>query len=148
VSRPVAWQEINRPAFRRLLLRGLCAGTVLTVANGWIGVERAVAASTSDPWGAWQALRDAVAYPDPRVRAIAYGVLAPNVQNLQPWLIRLVGDDALLVFAGPPAGQRPPGPAAHGVFRHLYRTAAGWGECEWVSPGNHPLPGRRAGSRS
>jgi hypothetical protein len=28
-----------------------------------------------------------------------YGVLAPNVQNLQPWLIRLVGDSALLVFA-------------------------------------------------
>lgn len=84
---------------RRLVLRGLCVGTVLIAANGWIGVERAAAASTSDPWASWQALPDAATYPDPRIRAIGYAILAPNAQNLQPWLVRLVGDDALLVFA-------------------------------------------------
>ena len=35
--------------------------------------------------------------PDPRVRALAYAILAPNAFNLQPWLVELPGDDMLIV---------------------------------------------------
>lgn len=38
------------------------------------------------------------AYGDPRRRALAYAVLAPNPHNRQPWLIELRGADEVLVF--------------------------------------------------
>ena len=44
----------------------------------------------------WSAATEATS-PDPRVRAMAYAILAPNVYNLQPWLAELEGDDRLIV---------------------------------------------------
>lgn len=46
------------------------------------------------PWD--EALRGA--YGDPRLRALAYAVLAPNPHNRQPWLIELRGTDRILLF--------------------------------------------------
>ncbi|WP_165793580.1 Acg family FMN-binding oxidoreductase [Hyphococcus luteus] len=37
-------------------------------------------------------------YDDPRLDALSYAVLAPSPHNLQPWLIRLDGDDGLTLF--------------------------------------------------
>jgi hypothetical protein len=34
-------------------------------------------------------------YDDIRKRALSYALLAPNPHNLQPWLVKLVGDDSL-----------------------------------------------------
>jgi len=34
---------------------------------------------------------------DPRVRALAWAILAPNPHNLQPWLMELVGTDEVVV---------------------------------------------------
>lgn len=45
------------------------------------------------PWGA----APANAHPDPRVRALAYAILAPSPHNRQPWTVELVGDDAMVV---------------------------------------------------
>ncbi|WP_395697770.1 hypothetical protein [Methylocella sp.] len=86
------------PLSRRNILRGLGAGMVLSVGGGWVTAGQAQAQSPANPWGGWQALPDATAHPDPRVRAVAYGILCPNAQNLQPWRIRLVGDDTMLLY--------------------------------------------------
>ena len=51
--------------------------------------ERALA-----PWDA--AHRGA--YGDPRLRALAYAVLAPNPHNRQPWIAELRGDSELMLF--------------------------------------------------
>lgn len=37
-------------------------------------------------------------FGDPRLDALSYAILAPNPHNLQPWLVRLDGDDALTLF--------------------------------------------------
>lgn len=34
-------------------------------------------------------------YADPRLRALSYGILAPNPHNRQPWVAELIGDTAL-----------------------------------------------------
>ena len=44
----------------------------------------------------WSAATEA-ASPDPRIRAMGYAILAPNVYNLQPWLAELSGDDILIL---------------------------------------------------
>ncbi len=38
------------------------------------------------------------AYADPRLRAFAYAVLAPNPHNRQPWIVELRGESEVLVF--------------------------------------------------
>ena len=45
------------------------------------------------PWSAAIEARSA----DPRMRAMAYAILAPNAFNLQPWLVELAGDDLLIL---------------------------------------------------
>ncbi|SOT45952.1 hypothetical protein [Burkholderia cenocepacia] len=115
---------------RRSILRGLASGTVLLLTNSFIRVCKAGEATMLDPFGAWQALPDAARYPDPRVRAVAYGVLAPNVQNLQPWFVQLVSEHKALVFADlsrrlpvsdPPDRQLT---VSFGTFTELMRVGA------------------------
>ncbi len=48
---------------------------------------------TQRPWSAAPEARS----KDPRIRALAYAILAPNAFNLQPWLVELPGDDMLIV---------------------------------------------------
>ncbi|MGX1349538.1 hypothetical protein AB7M49_003114 [Bradyrhizobium elkanii] len=86
-------------ATRRTILQGVTVAAALGVSGSWVRVVSASANGDGGPWAGWETLPDAIHYPDPRVRAIAYGILAPNVQNLQPWLMHLIGDDSLLVFA-------------------------------------------------
>jgi hypothetical protein len=45
------------------------------------------------PWSAATEAKSA----DPRIRAMAYAILAPNAFNLQPWLAELPGDDMLVL---------------------------------------------------
>jgi hypothetical protein len=44
----------------------------------------------------WSAAPEAMS-ADPRIRAMAYAILAPNCYNLQPWLAELPGDDLLIL---------------------------------------------------
>lgn len=37
-------------------------------------------------------------FGDPRLDALSWAVLAPNPHNRQPWLVRLEGEDALVIF--------------------------------------------------
>jgi hypothetical protein len=46
------------------------------------------------PW----AIAQSNAYDDPRLRALAWAVLAPNPHNMQPWLIDLVGEDRIDLY--------------------------------------------------
>lgn len=66
------------------------------VASVFSRVDRAEAHSvdfTQRPWSAAPEAHSA----DPRIRAFAYAILAPNAFNLQPWLVELSGDDMLVV---------------------------------------------------
>jgi len=76
---------------RRTLLLATAAGTLLSLEGGWLRPARA---NPLAPWGA----APAAASPDPRLRALAWAVLAPNPHNRQPWLLRLEGDGALTLF--------------------------------------------------
>ena len=40
-------------------------------------------------------------HADPRIAAMAWAVLAPSAHNRQPWALRLVGEDAALLFCDP-----------------------------------------------
>jgi len=50
-----------------------------------------------DPVAAWR--NPGVGEADPRRFALAHAILAPNPHNRQPWLVNLVGDDTLVLFA-------------------------------------------------
>ena len=75
---------------RRTLLATHVAGLWLSLADGWIRPVRAEPAGPLAPWNV--APRD-----DPRLAALAWAVLAPNPHNRQPWLLRLVGTDTILL---------------------------------------------------
>lgn len=77
---------------RRTLLATQAAGLWLSLADGW---ARPVRAEPRDPLAPWNVAPQA----DPRLAALAWAVLAPNPHNRQPWLIRLVGADTLLLHA-------------------------------------------------
>jgi hypothetical protein len=46
-----------------------------------------------EPWS-----KAGTSFGDARLDALSYAILAPNPHNMQPWRIRLDGDDALTVF--------------------------------------------------
>lgn len=72
---------------RRQILRA--AGTAaLALAPLGTGHGQAVRAASPDPTAPW-ASAPAAAHSDPRVRALAWAVLAPNPHNRQPWLAEL-----------------------------------------------------------
>ncbi len=76
------------PASRRLLLSAGLAGLALSrTARGQ--VVTSPDPSAPDPSTPWAAAPAAAAHPDPRVRALAWAVLAPNPHNRQPWIAEL-----------------------------------------------------------
>jgi len=81
---------------RRTVLIG---GGALAVTAG-AGVAAGVFALTRTPSRAlqpWEAA-EAARYEDPRLRALAYAILAPNPHNRQPWLVELAGTDTMVVY--------------------------------------------------
>lgn len=81
------------PATRRLFLRA--AGAAGLLASPLAGGLRIAAADPAAPWAAAPA---AAAHPDPRIRALAWAVLAPNPHNRQPWIAELpAGSDLILL---------------------------------------------------
>jgi hypothetical protein len=66
-------------------------GIILTQQNGLWRSARA------EPLGPWRAAHASTA-TDPRLRAAAWAVLAPNPHNRQPWLMRLDGADTVTLF--------------------------------------------------
>jgi hypothetical protein len=79
---------------RRLLLAGPAGAALALTATG--SATRLAASPGPDPLAPWQAA-PAAAHPDPRVRAVAWGVLAPNAHNRQPWIVELVDETEALV---------------------------------------------------
>ena len=75
---------------RRHLLTA-ATGIILTQQNGLWRSARA------EPLGPWRAAPASTA-TDPRLRAAAWAVLAPNPHNRQPWLMRLDGTDTMTLF--------------------------------------------------
>ncbi len=75
------------------------AKVVLTVTTiGSVRVAKAHEVSlAARPWSAAGEAKSA----DPRIRAMAYAILAPNAFNLQPWLAELPGDDTLILRCDP-----------------------------------------------
>jgi hypothetical protein len=72
---------------RRFLLRAAGASALaLSPAGRHGGVVRAADADPAAPWAEAPA---AAAHPDPRIRALAWAVLAPNPHNRQPWIAEL-----------------------------------------------------------
>jgi hypothetical protein len=72
---------------RRTLLATPAAGLGLALSGGWV---RPVRAAPLTPW-------NVAPQADPRLAALAWAVLAPNPHNRQPWLMRLVGQDTILL---------------------------------------------------
>ncbi len=111
---------------RALLVTGAASVVVLGGAGSWLTTRTSV--SARKPWDL-----DSKSFGDPRLDALAYAILAPSPHNMQPWRVRLEGDDALTVFADsdrllpatdPPARQTTIG---FGAFLELLRQAAAQG---------------------
>lgn len=77
------------------MIRGLVGGTA---ALGGVTGILAGCESTESAYRPWQG---APADADVRHRLISWASLAPSSHNLQPWRIRLVGSDRLVLFADP-----------------------------------------------
>ncbi|MEM6939679.1 MAG: twin-arginine translocation pathway signal protein [Pseudomonadota bacterium] len=78
---------------RRKALTLIGGGTVLAAsaaAGGFVSTRTPHDALA--PWGL------AGGYDDPRLNALSFALLAPNPHNLQPWQVKLDGDDALTLM--------------------------------------------------
>lgn len=80
---------INR---RQLLKIGGASLLVTGVGAGaFVGTRRPNSALT--PW-----LSESHAFEDPRIRALSYGLLAPNPHNRQPWVAELSTDNSVTLY--------------------------------------------------
>lgn len=78
---------------RRGVLTLVGGGVVLAAtAVGGVALMGLPSQEARRPW------QRAGRYGDVRRRALSYALLAPNPHNLQPWRVRLEGDDALTLF--------------------------------------------------
>jgi hypothetical protein len=77
---------------RRTFLSGAGGMVVASI----VGVRVASAHDISAAERPWSTALEAQS-ADPRMRALAYAVLAPSVFNLQPWLVELPSDDMMLL---------------------------------------------------
>ena len=116
---------ISRRNFIRVMGGAGAAGVLIAGGGYWAGTRGAMPESAVAPWR-----RPGDELSDPRLKAAAFAMLAPNPHNIQPWLIRLEGDDALtlhvdltrtLPHTDPPGRQILIG---QGTFLELFRMAA------------------------
>lgn len=57
---------------------------------------------TRDPEAARKPWKQAGSgYTDPRLNAVSFAILAPNPHNMQPWQVKLVGQDTLELYCDP-----------------------------------------------
>lgn len=109
---------------RTLLVTG--GASILVLGGGYAGLSAmSNIAPAREPWR-----RATQGFGDARLNAAAYAILAPSPHNLQPWMIRLDGDDSLtlccdldrrLPETDPPDRQTTIG---LGAFLELLRQAA------------------------
>ena len=71
----------------------LLGGGVIVAATAAVGYD--VTRLPQDAMRPWSL---AGQYPDPRMRALSWAILAPNPHNLQPWLIDLSTPDTAVLF--------------------------------------------------
>jgi nitroreductase len=83
---------------RRNFIRLAGGGVVIAAAAGGAG---AYALRSDYPAEAVQAWQGPGEEPDPRKRALAYAITAPNSHNLQPWLVDLRQEGQVTVFMDP-----------------------------------------------
>ncbi len=76
---------------RRKFLKLIGGGTIVAAA-GTTGF-----ALTRTPGKALAPWENAASYTEPRKRALAHALLAPNPHNRQPWLVELMGDDTVIL---------------------------------------------------
>jgi len=93
-------------------------------------------------------------FADPRLKALAYAVLAPNPHNRQPWLLDLVGDDTVDVYCELDRRLPETDPfdrqivIGFGAFLELLRmAAANDGRSVTVTPFPDGAPGLRLDAR-
>ncbi|MEQ9315925.1 MAG: nitroreductase family protein [Henriciella sp.] len=80
-------------ATRRRFLKLVGGGTILAAAaGGGFVAMNGPSKSARAPW------REAGQYDEFRHRALSYALLAPNPHNMQPWLVRLEGTNALTFY--------------------------------------------------
>ncbi|NWG71691.1 MAG: twin-arginine translocation pathway signal protein [Parvularculaceae bacterium] len=113
-------------ASRRGVLKIGSAALLLTAAGSaaaW-ALTRAPKAAQA-PWDA-----AAKGFGDARLDALAYAILAPNPHNMQPWRVRLTGEDAFTLHADPARLLPETDPFSRqivigfGAFLELFRQAA------------------------
>lgn len=105
---------------------GLIGGGTVVAAVAGLGLFAATRTPTKAlaPWDM------AGQYPDPRLRAMSYALLAPNPHNRQPWEAELVGDDTVHIWRDPARDLPVTDPFARqltigmGCFLDLMRMAA------------------------
>jgi len=93
-------------------------------------------------------------HADPRLKALAYAVLAPNPHNRQPWLLDLVGEDVVDVYCELDRRLPETDPfdrqitIGFGAFLELLRMAAAeGGHTVTVAPFPQGEPGLRLDAR-
>lgn len=110
---------------RRGILKLIGGGVVLAAAGAGT-----FAALNQPSRAAREAWREAGSPAEYRRRFLSYALLAPNPHNMQPWLVRLDGDDALTLYTDPARGLPETDPfdrqilIGHGCFLELLALAA------------------------
>jgi len=116
---------MNRRKFIRIIGAGGAAGLLLGGGALWAGTRGGMPDSAIAPW-----TDPGQGMTDVRLKAAAFAMLAPNPHNIQPWRLRLVGEDRLrlhvdlarlLPHTDPPGRQILIG---QGTFLELFRMAA------------------------
>ncbi len=129
---------------RRSLLKTGAAAIVIIGAGATAWSLTRAPKRAREPW-----LRTGTSLGDIRLDCLAYAILAPNPHNMQPWRVRLDGDDALTLYCDlerllpqtdPPNRQIVIG---FGCFLELLRQAAlerGFALDEMPFPEGEPQP--------
>jgi hypothetical protein len=80
---------------RAILKTGAAAVVILGAGAAAWRLSRAPKAAR-EPWS-----KAGTSFGDLRIDCLSYAILAPNPHNMQPWRIRLDGDDALTLYCDP-----------------------------------------------
>ncbi len=76
---------------RRNFLKIAGGGIVLAAAGAGAFLTTRTPDKALAPWN----MAGGQQYSDPRLHALSYAILAPNPHNRQPWIVELIGNDAL-----------------------------------------------------